>query len=371
MGEGEKDIRFLDFSRVDGFVGLGLRQLLVESVGKERSLPTYATVNYKSPFISIGPSQDIDSVLDVEKCLSLGVDIVRRSSASGGAIFYDGGINEYLVVGRDFFPNIDCVTEYCRKLFAHVANKFGYPEIQYTGNDMRWKGKKVGGFASMATQNTFMAISFFNLRRPDIESYMKFTRSPMQKFSDKSIKDMAEYIATPEDLIIRCLSYEEVRDAFVNSVKEILGANLIPDELSKEEEGILYKIVKEMKSDSWVFRYSSNRRFATIPRECMYGVGFFKGKKLVQVNMLLDNEGKNIEDIVITGDHMISPPSILDLMSLSIKGMNVDDETGILKTLAEILCNPQVEQSEATKLNPEDFLQAIKLARENAIKAIH
>lgn len=371
MGEGEKVIRFLDFSRVDGFIGLGLRQLLMESVGKGNSLPTYATVNYKSPFISIGPSEDIDSVLDVEKCITSKVDIVRRSSASGGAIFYDGGINEYLVVKKDFFPNIDCVTEYCRKLFAHVANKFNYPEIQYIGNDMRWRGKKVGAFAPMATQNVYMAISFFNLRRPDITLYMKFAKSPKEKFSDKSIKDMAEYIATPEDLINRPLSYEEVRDAFVNCVKEILGVNLIPGKLSVDEDRRLQEIVKEMKNDSWVFKYSSCRRFATTPRGHMYGVGFFKGKKLVQVNIVLDNEGRNIEDIMITGDHMISPPSILDLISSSIKGMDASDEGRILKTLIEVLCNPQVEQPEATRLNPEDFLQAIKSARNNAMKEIH
>ncbi|RJR33108.1 MAG: lipoate--protein ligase family protein [Desulfobacteraceae bacterium] len=367
MNGPRKEIRVLDFPGVDGFTGLGLRQVLMESVGDGRSLPTYATVDYRRPFISIGPSQDIDSVIDVERCTAAKVDIVRRSSASGGAIFYDGGMSEYLVVPREFFPGIDDVFEYCRRLFAHVASKFDYPEIQYVGNDMRWCGRKVGAFAAITTERAYMAISFFNLRRPDMDLYMRFARSPMEKFSDKEVKDPRSYLATPEDLVHHPLSYAEVRGVFRDGVRELLGIEPVPGVLSDKEEERLQRVTKEMREDGWVFRYSSSRRFAAIPRGCLYGVGFFKGKKLIQVNAILDREGKRIEDIMISGDHMISPPSVVDLMSSSIRGLKSDDESEILGALSRILADPRVEQPKAGALSPEDFLQAIRVARQNAV----
>ena len=363
-------IRFLDFPNADGYTGLGLRQILMESIGQEKGVPTYATINYKKPFISIGPSQDIDSVIDVIKCRELDLDIVRRSSASGGAVFYDGVMNEQLVVRRDFFPTINAVTEFCRKLFHYVADTFGYPKIEMEGNDMRWESKKVGGFASMSTKKSFMALSFFNLRRPDIDLYMKFAKLPKEKFSDKGIKDMSQYIVTPETLIGRPLVYEEARNAFFKGVESVLGVKLIQGRLNDYEAGRLQDIVNEMKSESVIFRYSSKRRFSSFPIEHIYGVGYYKGKKLLQVNLVMDRRGGIIKEIMITGDHMISPASTLDLMSSSIRGMDAYDENAILAKLSDILYNSRIEQPEAVKLSAEDFFRAIIVARDKAQKIL-
>lgn len=359
-----KLVRFLDFSSVDGYTGLGIRQLLMESISQENDGLTYATINYKKPFISIGPSQDIDSVVDVIKCSELDVDIVRRSLASGGAVFYDGVMNEMLVARRDFFPTIDAVTEFCQKLFCYVSGTFGYPEIELAGNDMRWEGKKVGGFASMSTEANFIGLSFFNLRRPNIDLYMKIAKLPKEKFSDKIVKNMFQYIVTPEIIIGRPLLYEEVRDSFVKGVESILGVDLVQGNLNDDESEKLQDIISEMKSESVVFRYSSKRMLSSIPKEHICGVGNYKAKKLIQVNIVIDIGGF-IRDIMITGDHMISPPSILDVMSSSILGMNANDEEAILVKLSDILCDPHIEQPEIGKLKPEDFLRAIILARDN------
>src|SRR5437588_9251035 len=100
---------------------------------------------------------------------------------------------------------------------------------------------------------------FLNLKRPDLELYRKVARVPEEKFADKVIKDMVEYICTPVDVRGRDLSYEEFRDAVVRAATEAGGLDLDPSSITPEEEAGTKDFVGIVSTDDWIRRVSSSR----------------------------------------------------------------------------------------------------------------
>src|SRR2546428_370792 len=60
---------------------------------------------------------------------------------------------------------------------------------------------------------------FLNVKSPDLEQYLKVVRVPDDKFRDKLVKDMREYVCTAEEVRGRPVAYEEFRDALVEAVQ--------------------------------------------------------------------------------------------------------------------------------------------------------
>ena len=52
-------------------------------------------------------------------------------------------------------------------------------------------------------------------RPPDLTTYLQVVRIPDDKFKDKVVKDMTEYVCTAEEVAGRPVTYEQVRDALV------------------------------------------------------------------------------------------------------------------------------------------------------------
>src|SRR5207302_10002449 len=103
-------------------------------------------------------------------------------------------------------------------------------------SDVRWRGRKLGTLISQSVLGTKVVGAHFNLRRPDLELYRQVARVPEEKFADKVIKDMVEYICTPADVRGSDLTYEEFRDAVVRAAREVAGLELEASEFTPGEE---------------------------------------------------------------------------------------------------------------------------------------
>ena len=86
---------------------------------------------------------------------------------------------------------------------------------------------------------------FINNRPPDLDTYLQVVRIPDDKFKDKAVKDMREYVVTAEEIRGKALPYEEFRDALV-SATEAAGLELRDEPLTEDENRGVQKIASRI-----------------------------------------------------------------------------------------------------------------------------
>jgi hypothetical protein len=118
--------------------------------------------------------------------------------------------------------------------------------------------------------------------------------------------------------------------------------------------------------DEWTYKFSSDRRFMKeeIPEGWSTGVSRYKARKLIEANVLLDNDGK-IKDVMITGDYYCNPYDYLFALEESLKGVDARDEAAIKGKVEEFYKTPRWE---ITMVNVDEMTKPIVDACKNALK---
>jgi ADP-ribose pyrophosphatase YjhB (NUDIX family) len=231
---------------------------------------------------------------------------------------------------------------------------------------VRWRDRKLGTLISQSVMGTKVVGAHFNLKRPDLELYRRVARVPEEKFADKVIKDLVEYICTPEDIRGRELGYEEFRDAVVRAAKEEAGLELEPSPVTVEEEAGTKDFASAVSSDDWIHRVSSSRFAAATPPGTRVGVANLKSKKLIRAGVALSEDG-TIAAAMMAGDMHLSPPEAMERIATALLGANADDRDDLLARVRAVFEQPDVDQPDAAAgITPEDCVEAVLLAAKSA-----
>ena len=205
-----------------------------------------------------------------------------------------------------------------RSLLDTLA-KIGLGEVVFEGSsDLRWNGRKLGALTAQDAIACNSVGGFLNIAPPDLDLYLQVVRVPDEKFKDKVVKDMREYVCTAKEVAGRPVSYEEFRDALLASL-EAAGIELAPSELSDGERHGLTKIGARIGSDEMVRRISSDRFRAEAPNGTAVGFGNHKGRKLCRAGVTIDTDGV-IVAALMAGDMHVSPPDTLDRIAAALVG---------------------------------------------------
>src|SRR5438045_1734515 len=180
------------------------------------------------------------------------------------------------------FETLDEALDHFRPVMDAILGELGLGEARFEGSsDVRWRGRKLGTLISQSVMGTKVVGAHFNLKRPDLELYRRVARVPEEKFADKVIKDLVEYICTPVDIRGRDLSYEEFRDAVVRAAREVAGLELEASDFTPEEEAGTKDFANIVSAEDWIRRVSTSRFSDSAPEGTRVGFANVKGKKLV------------------------------------------------------------------------------------------
>jgi hypothetical protein len=204
---------------------------------------------------------------------------------------------------------------------------------------------------------------FLNLRRPNLDLYLQVARIPDEKFRDKVVKDMAEYVCTAAEVAGREVSYEDFRDALVAAV-EAAGVILAPEPLSEAEQGGLVKVSRKIADADELRRISSERFRADAPAGTRVGFGSYKARKLVRAGVAVDGNGA-IAAAMMGGDMHVAPPDTLDRVAVALVGAAGDD-TDLRERIAGVYEAPEVHRTETTAVTTDDLLVAVRQALADA-----
>lgn len=344
--------RLFDAGAQDAGTAIGRMPALAQAVLTGAHEGILLTSVWGRAHLNVGWFEDVDVVVDLDEARSACVDVVRRPVIGGGTAFYDSGC---AATAAFFLPEgeLDEILERYEGLLHRSLDELGLHDAAFESGDIRWRGRKLGALISQNVLGAKVAGCFLNLRRPDLDLYKRVARVPDEKFADKTVKDMIEYVATPQDVRGSDMSYEEFRDAIVDA----FDVDLSPEGASAEEDANAQSFAELVSSREWVTRVSSSRFTATAPPSTCVGFANHKGRKLVRAGVAVDGAGV-LRAVMLAGDMHLSPPEVIDDLARSLVGC-MPDETG--PRVEAALSAPGVEQADVhLGVTTADFVAALE-----------
>lgn len=356
--------RYIDLGAVDAFENNAQMAVLSRSTA-EAGVPTLQTSVWGRTHLNVGWFDDVDSTLDLAACERLGVQVIRRPFAGGGTAFYDAGCA--LMFGVMFpkgeHDDLDAEIERMKPIVLDALGRIGLGAVSFKGSaDLRWeRDRKLGGISAGDFGRVISIGGFLNIKPPAMDLYLQVVRVPDEKFKDKLVSDMREYVCTAEEVAGGPVSYEDFRDAFLSALTDA-GIEPKVDALTDVEQGALVKISNRIAGDDSVRRISSDRFRADAPAGTRVGFGNHKGKKLARAGVAVDANGV-IAAAMMAGDMHVSPPDTLDGVAAALVGATAADQAALRTRVAQVWEADGVHQADVTMgVTTDDLLAAVAKA---------
>jgi lipoate---protein ligase len=359
--------RYLDLGAQSPFENASTMPVLVRSV-HEHGQPTAQTSVWGVTHLNVGWFDDIDATLDLAACRREGVEVVRRQVYGGGTAFYGAGCAAmwgFLLPKPE--PGVegesldDRLTRF-QPIITDALERIGLGEVQFEGSsDLRWHGRKLGALTAQDVVLCDSVGGFLNLARPDLDLYLRVVRIPDEKFKDKVVKDLREYVCTAEEVAGRPVSYEDFRDSVVGALTDA-GYVLEPSALNEGEQKGFSKIGARIGTDEHLRRISSERFAAEAPAGTRTGFANHKGRKLCRAGVAIDGNGL-IVAAMMAGDMHVSPPDAIDRVAAALVGGRADDRGDLRARIASVFEGDDIHQAEAAMgFTTDDLLTAVEKA---------
>ncbi|MFX1450347.1 MAG: biotin/lipoate A/B protein ligase family protein [Promethearchaeota archaeon] len=370
--EANKDepVRYL--SHINALIGN-----MTSTLGKNPDSPGLIAIEgFKGHAISLGYFQDLDTEIHYDKCKAAGILVGRRSGVGGGTIFVDRSSMAMAMVAdqnkeivKKTFPDMDTAFHKVGAVIQNAYESLGVkdPWYKHIGDIKIGKGsneRKITGFGFVNFGNLLICNCILSIGEMDIDKFIDCANIPPEKIKDKNFTQIADYLKGGITSIERETGYfptfDEVKDAFYNSFKKVLNFDF---ELHERTEKDIQRIEKAIARDerkhgeTFLFEFSSKKKFADIPKEWKLNFGRYKSRKLLVAHIITNQE--IIEDAMFSGDFYCKPTAYLFELERSLKSLNFKDHKSIEQKIKEIFNR---EDWEMPEVSPEDFLEVIKIA---------
>jgi lipoate-protein ligase A len=359
--------RYLDLGAQGPYENASTMPVLVRSVAEHRR-PIAQTSVWGSTHLNVGWFDDIDATLDLAACRRLGIDVIRRQVFGGGTAYYGahcaamwGFLLPKPEPGEQGETLDDRLLRF-QPVISDALEQIGLGEVQFEGSsDLRWHGRKLGALAAQDVVACDSVGGFLNLAQPDLDLYLSVVRVPDDKFKDKIVKDLREYVCTAEEVAGRPVRYEQLRDAIVAALGRA-GIELEPSELTEGERKGFAKIGARVGSEEALRRVSSERFTSEAPDGSRVGFANHKGRKLCRAGVAVDDSG-TIVAALMAGDMHVSPPDALDRVAVALVGASAVDTADLRARIAAVFEGDDIHQAdESMGVTTDDLLTAVEKA---------
>jgi len=360
--------RYLDLDRQGPYENGATMPVLVRSVA-EGAGPIAQTSVWGQRHLNVGWFDDVDATLDLARCRELGVEVVRRQIYGGGTAFYDAECAAMwgFMLPKDTYGDLEEQLQRFQPVVLNALSRLGLGEVQFEGSsDLRWHDRKLGALTAQDIVVCNSIGGFLNLAKPDIDLYLQVVRIPDDKFKDKVVKDMRDYVCTAEEVAGHPVTYEAFRDALTAALTDA-GIELEASGLTEGEQYGLGKISAKIGNDDAIRRVSSDRFTAEAPAGTLVGYGNEKGRKLCRAGVALAADG-TIAAAMMAGDMHVGPPDVLDRVAAALVGAPSSQPDVLRARIADVFDADDVHQADATMgVTTDDLLAAVIKAIANAI----
>ena len=355
--------RLVDFGTVSPVELAGFRAVVSAHVVRTTESVAVTSVNGQT-HVNVGWFDDVDSTLDLIACDRLGIDVVRRPLFGGGTAYYEADTVAMcsFLLDKEMHPDLDAELLRLQPVILDALDRIGLNEVRFEGaSDLRWRDRKLGALIAQGTGSVNSVGGFVNLRRVDISRYLQVVRIPDEKFKDKLVKDLRDYIVPASEIVGHPVPYEIFRSALVDAMRSS-GMHLSPLPLDDDELRAGVKSVEHMYSDVFVRRVSSERFRRDAPAGARVGFGNRKGRKPCRAGVALDARDV-IVGAMMAGDMHVSPADVLDRIAAALVGADAHDSSDLRSRIASVFEAPDVTQADdLVGIRTDDLLGAVTKA---------
>ena len=197
--------------------------------------------------------------------------------------------------------------------------RLGLSAVQFEGSsDLRINGRKLGALTAQDIVACDCVGGFVNLSKPDLDLYLSVARVPDEKFKDKVVKDLREYVITAEEIAGHPVGYEDFRLAVLGAL-DSAGIAWEAGPFTDEERSRLSRGVAKVASDDWVRRVSTERFSAAAPEGTASVSATTRDGSSVVQGSLSTPKGRVVA-AMIAGDMHVGPPDVIDRVAAAIVG---------------------------------------------------
>jgi len=270
--------RFLDTGYADPWYNMAADEAIATITGQEEWPPTVRVYGWRPAAISIGYSQRARKTVNVEKCVQLGIPLVRRLTG-GRAVFHDEEVTYSVIARKGHLGSGDSVLETYRRIGqalvsslerlgirAHLRrmasggigqvaahglppcfSSTGRYEVmvggrKVVGSAQRWIGGVVLQHGSLLTGEGHLQIAHFLPHGDGVD-----TKNIVQELRKKTTSLGA--------LLSRRVSYAEVVSVLFCGFQEAYQVLLEPGQLRPEERSLARRLVQERYGrQEWTLR---------------------------------------------------------------------------------------------------------------------
>jgi len=355
--------RLIDLGLAEPMVAQTFYEAVAKAVDEGLSPNTIILVQPSSPYICVGFHQEIEKEVNMKYCRERGLPIIRRGQG-GGTVYLDSNQIFYQVVARgesEVIPlNVEKLFEKFLGVTVYVYRKIGLPAEFKALNDVIANGRKISGNgAGKFGENTTILVGNIILDL-DYESMANVLKVPNEKFRDKMVKSMKDWVTSLKRELGYIPPVEEIKRLIVDGYEQILGIKLVESDATETERKIWEEEIKPKHcSENWLYMPELSHEEIAEGRAVKIADGVkvieveHKAKKLIRVRAELI--GTRIIDIMISGDFFMIPKEALKDLESNLKG-SILDRKELLSKVKNFYSRSSVQ---TPGINPEDFVDAI------------
>ncbi|HHY68321.1 biotin/lipoate A/B protein ligase family protein [Kyrpidia sp.] len=340
-----------------GIVSAERSQAVYHAVAREARPGDEATlivVSPRTPYVCAGFHQVTSREIDVEYCREQGIPIGRRMTG-GGAVYLDQDqIFWHLILPESQVP-VQRLYETWLQAPVRAYHRIGIAAEHRPVNDIVVGPRKIGGTGA-ATIGTSIVLVGSIMMDFDVDAMAKVLRVPSEKFRDKLVSGLSEYVTSiRRELAGQPLpEREQVTAILVEEFASILQEPARAGRLSQREQQALREFEELLFSEPFVFRSEGILRSGVKISEA---VRLYEGVHKAPgglIRLIYRTRDGLFDDVLLAGDFFAYPEDALERFSERLIGRKVCEEEWVLA--AEWL----MEEASIPGVGVEDLMQAFR-----------
>ena len=272
--------RFIDTGINDGFLNMAIDEAILDAHLRGVCTSTLRVYRWSPPALSLGYFKKPETGVEIERCVELGIDIVRRLTG-GHAVLHQDELTYSIVTSDKYgFPNKSIAESYAllsRGLIAAygmlglevcLTRHEGTPSSAACFSsvglaDLTFQGRKIAGSAQYRTGHALLQHGSLPISL-DTQLLFSILKFPSNAIRDRAQAQFGQNATTLSEILGNKVSWQELKEALFKGFQIGLGIELYEDTLTSEESELSQKLAGEKyKTFDWNYNGTYETRLAS------------------------------------------------------------------------------------------------------------
>ncbi len=319
-------MRYLNLGTVPSTYSQAVYHALAERMTTQ-SEPVLVTVSPEQPYVCVGYHQLASREIDRDYCEQQGIAVGRRM-VGGGAVYLDHDQIFWHLLLPSYNGTVDALYNDILKAPVSAYRKMGVAATYRPVNDIVVGPRKIGGTgAAQIGQSTVIVGSI--LMDFDTAAMSRVLRVPSEKFRDKMVQSLDEYMTTVRrELGAASPSREEATDLLVKEFATALKQEIHKGSLSRAEWNLMEVYAQKLFDPDFV--YHGERGLVQAGVKIRGDVHLYEGIYKAPgglIRLVFRTRDDVFDDVALTGDFFITPMDVSksERFQRELVGKPVDD----------------------------------------------